>query len=220
MEPALNDKSAPARARSDGPPAPKSKGKKDATSRDPASKGKFAEKYKYVRFVEKKKLLRKMRQLQQSLMSGETIDKAEIETKLAELRKDVLYIDKFPGNQKYISLFPAEGALSEECRKKQSEIRSMIVNLTKLNEEKAEKRKLDVIQRDDFFASIDNIEKEPVVAEPVVSASKSHRPSHHDSRPAKEPVVHPSCDAKKHNEKLTGSIASTKFEGSRVVFDD
>jgi hypothetical protein len=194
---------------------------RDSASKTVVSKGKFADKYKYVRFVEKKKVLRKMRQLQQSLMTGNSEAKDEVEAKLANLRKDLLYIDKFPGNQKYISLFP-EGELSEDCRKKQMEIRAMIINLTKLNEEKAEKRKLDVIERDDFFASVNNVDKKPCESSKSENATPlaPGRKQKAGAGSKRDAVVHPSWDAKKHNEKLTGSLASTKFEGSRVVFDE
>jgi hypothetical protein len=177
------------------------------------------EKYKYVRFVEKKKVLRKMRQLQQSIMQDSVEGKEEMRTRLDELRSDLLYIDKFPSNQKYISLFPCEGQLSPEGLSKQKEIRAMIINLTRRSDERSDRRTLDVVKGDDFFASVDNIEKPMSV---VADAKKKGTPAtdHARNMPSRRNDVHPSWKAKKQNEKLTGSIAATKFEGNRVTFDE
>lgn len=194
-------------------------GAKNEVKHTPKEKGKFAEKYKYVRFVEKKKVLRKMRQLQQSLMTSESVDKVEVEKQLAELRKDLMYIDKFPGNQKYVSLFPT-GQLSPECVKKQAEIRAMILNLTNRREAgSTRKEKLDVINRDDFFASVDNIEKPSVKPVPVDTPASKSSPQP-NRKPVQAKSVHPSWEAKKMNEKLTGSLAGQTFAGSRTVFGE
>ena len=182
-------------------------------------KGKYAEKYRYVRFVEKKKVLRKMRQLQKELIPASPSDKITIEESLADLRKDLMYIDKFPGNEKYISLFPTEGQLSEECLQKQKAIRARIINLTNLAETRSQRKRMDAVTNDDFFASVDNVEKptrkefEKPVKKGAVAATRE------ESR-KKPAAVHPSWEAKKMNEKLTGSLSQTKFEGNRMVFDE
>jgi hypothetical protein len=180
--------------------------------------GKYAERYKYIRFVEKKKVIRKMRQLQQQLVNEPDSSKKElIETELAKLRQDLMYIEKYPGDQKYISLFPSEGNLSEECLKKQKEIREMIIKRTANAEKRANMvAKLDVIKSDDFFTI-------PGADEPnkqsAISATKTvSKQGHH--KPKKEAIVHPSWDAKKNNQKLTGSIANQQFEGKKITFDD
>lgn len=185
---------------------------------NPDRKSKLSEKYKYVRFVEKKKVIRKMRQLQRMLQTKPD-ESSEIETELSELRKDLMYVEKFPGNQKYISLFPSEGQLSEECLKKQKEIRAMIVNLTRKSEEGSRTQKYDAVQNDDFFASVDNVVKHPSMPPTEMNQmkTKAHvKPVTKDNKS----VVHPSWEAKTQNDKLTGSIAQVKFEGNRVVFDD
>jgi hypothetical protein len=182
-------------------------------------KGKYTEKYKYVRFVEKKKVLRKMRQLQKQLLEGSDESRGAIEASLGELRKDLMYIEKFPGKEKYIALFPSEGQLSDECVKKQKAIRDMIVNVTRLKEKNSEKRKFDAVRNDDFFASVDNVEKPS--REKNQTHMKKQRTTTTQEKPVSKPTgVHPSWEAKKQNEKLTGSLSQTKFEGSRVVFDE
>jgi hypothetical protein len=184
-------------------------------------KGKYAERYKYIRFVERKKVLRKMRQMQQQLMSIEAgPEKEQLELKLTELRRDLMYIDKFPGNEKYISLFPSEGSLSESCIKKQTEIRDMIVNKTaKADFRENHRAKMDVIKNDDFFASPEDTSTVKIKQTPscTSSVSKTQKPNKKSKGPE---TAHPSWDAKKNNQKLTGSIADQKFEGSRLVFND
>jgi len=192
------------------------------TSKKP--QGKYTERYKYIRFVEKKKVVRKMRQLQQQLVQEtDTTTKDSIESQLAEFRKDLMYIEKFPGDQKYISLFPSgEVTLSEECVKKQKEIREMIIKRT-INSEKRvnQTAKMDVIKSDDFFI-IPGVETTP-----VSSSTKSTQPANPTNQHTKKsstnksaPYVHPSWDAKKNNQRLTGSIANQNFEGKKITFDD
>jgi hypothetical protein len=191
--------------------------KEDSDSKK-GKEGNLADKYKYVRFVEKKKVLRRMRQLQQKLSVDAGPNRDSIESELSELRKDLMYVEKFPNNQKYISLFPST-ELSTDCLKKQNEIRSMIVNLTRRNEEGNTGRKLDVIQSDDFFASVDNVEKKPKNPEPETKRKSLPGTVRSDVKKSK-PSVHPSWEAKKTNEKITGSITGQTFTGNRVIFDE
>ena len=190
--------------------------RRDSKSR---SKGKYSEKYKYIRFVERKKVVRKMRQIQQQLIEMKSSEEKDVlESRLAELRLDLIYIEKYPGNEKYISLFPSEGSLSEACLKKQKEIREMITKKTSNAEVRENQRaKMDVIKNDDFFASPDDITSS-MVKPSVGTPSKPTMPNKKKSKGPE--TVHPSWDAKKNNQKLTGSIADQKFEGSRLVFND
>lgn len=194
-------------------------GRSTKESHGAGGKSKLSDKYKYVRFVEKKKVIRKMRQLQRELQDCDPSNAQAINETLTELRKDLMYIEKFPGNQKYIALFPSEGQLSEECRRKQNEIRAMIVNLTKKADESADKRMYEAVKDDDFFASIDNIEKP--AKNPAIAESRETRNLPGESlKKLREVKIHPSWAAKTQNDKLTGSLAQAKFEGSRVVFDE
>ena len=198
------------------------KGPKTHIQNKEPKQGKLADKYKYVRFVEKKKVLRKMRSLQQALMNPNEIEedrKTELESQLKDLRKDLMYVDKFPGNQKYISLFPSEGSLSEECTKKQQEIRNMIVRLT-ARSEAGGTGKRDVIKFDDFFASAGGVAKPQAVEKPAAVSNSKTGLSTQDKQKKSESFVHPAWEAKKMNEKLTGSIANQRFDGQRVVFEE
>jgi hypothetical protein len=200
--------------------------KEKPTSRN---EGKYTERYKYVRFVEKKKIVRSMRQLQQKLSkTTEQEAKTEIENQLAELRKDLMYVERFPGDEKYVSLFPSKGEVSAECIAKRTKIRDKIVAMVAKQDRRANKdRSLDVIKNDDFFAS-DTPSPEPVKSvnkkqtntssKPTPSAQKSiSKPPHFERKPVQ---VHPSWEAKKTNSRLTGSIAETKFGGNRLVFSE
>ena len=93
----------------------------------------------------------------------------------------------------------------------------MIINLTEKRENQGARIKLDVVKADDFFASVDNIPKEPKVEVKPVAVVV---PEPQSAQAKKEAFVHPSWAAKRNNEKLTGSIANQSFEGSRVVFED
>ena len=164
-----------------------------------------------------------MKQLQQQLIKDpEGADKQSIEDQLTQLRKDLVYIEQFPGDKKYISLFPSGGvSVSEPCTKKQEEIREQIIVKKEKHEKKVNQAiKLDVIKSDDFFVD----PTAPVrVPKPKIKQMLPKQQQQHQQLkpvPPKPSTVHPSWDAKKNNEKLTGSIAGRKFLGNRLVFDD
>ena len=184
--------------------------------RTPVPQGKYAERYKYVRFVEKKKVLRKMKQLQQELIKNpDTADKESIESQLAGLRKDLTYIQNFPGDKKYISLFPSGGPVSETCTKQREVIvETIITKKVKQEQKQNQQAKLDVIKSDDFFV---DPASPPRVPKPKTKQQESKK--NLPSKPTR-PTVHPSWDAKKNNEKLTGLIAGRKFQGKKITFDD
>jgi hypothetical protein len=184
--------------------------KKDDEERQ---KGQYAEKYKYVRFVEKKKVLRKMKQIQGLLMgclSGESneLSRERIEAQLAAHREDLVYVDKFPGNEKYISLFPTE-PLSDAAKEKQKKIKSMILEKTNKNLNKSNNKNLN-IKFDSFFTE---------TAAKLPQLDKRGKPRVQQEKKSAE-YVHPSWEAKKNNERLTGSIANQKFEGKKITFED
>ncbi len=188
----------------------------------PPEKGKYAEKYKYVRFVERKKVIRKMRQLQQTILSEkpDELKKADIETKLAELRKDLLYIEKFPSKEKYMSLFPSGAEVSADCIAKRNKIRDNIFSFAVKAERRADKvavAPVDVIKNDDFFASPE--EPVPVTTKPS-KPKTAHNKRDSGSLANDVPYVHPSWEAKRTNSRLTGSIAGGDFSGKRFVFSE
>ncbi|KAI8916219.1 hypothetical protein EDD86DRAFT_13118 [Gorgonomyces haynaldii] len=66
---------------------------------------KLREKYKYVRFVESKKLNRMITQTEKAIASEET---EELLQKLQDLRLKLLYVERYPTDMKYVSLFPKD----------------------------------------------------------------------------------------------------------------
>ena len=88
---------------------------------------KNAAKYKKVRFTEKTKLQRKIRQLREKLVSlieaNQSVD--ETESELNRLLDDLQYVLRFPLDEKYISLFPKD-PLSQAALTRQAEVREKI----------------------------------------------------------------------------------------------
>lgn len=166
-------------------------------------------------------MIRKMRQLQQTLLTGNPDETAKegIEKSLASLRKDLLYVEKFPNNEKYMSLFPSGTEASAACIAKRNKIRDKIYSLTVKNEKRTDTvAPIDVIKNDDFFMSPDAPVSETTVKttrpEPTHTKRKTSTPE------SDLPYVHPSWEAKKTNSRLTGSIAGAEFGGTRVVFSE
>ncbi|KAJ3332463.1 18S rRNA maturation protein [Blyttiomyces sp. JEL0837] len=75
-----------------------------------ALEGKLIQKYKYVKHVEKVKVLRRINQLEKKRDADDNDlddeEKEEIESQLKEQRLNLAYIEFFPKDMKYISLFP------------------------------------------------------------------------------------------------------------------
>ncbi len=113
---------------------------------------KYTIQYKYVKFVEKTKVTRKIRRARQDLANamkeGKPCD--DLKVNLESLLDDEHYINKFPFDQKYISLFP-QSPLSPDALATQQKIReSLRSSRVKANETvkgPSSKRKL----KDDFF---------------------------------------------------------------------
>ena len=81
----------------------------------------FSTRYKKIKFVEKRKVMRRLEQLKAQGSDG---DKEEME----KLKKQVIYIDNYPSNWKYISLFAKTG---DEKKDKETEEKRKI-NMEKI----------------------------------------------------------------------------------------
>lgn len=79
-----------------------------------ARKLKIQQKYKYVKFVEKKKLLRRLKSLEKASDSSED---------LAKVRLHLAYIDHYPTDLKYISILMDT---SDEAQEKKNSILSYL----------------------------------------------------------------------------------------------
>ena len=211
------------------------------TERKQVSK-KNADKYHYVRFVEKKKLTRKLRHIRDELVKAVSNkeETAELEKQLALVQDDMMYVQRFPLDEKYISLFPTS-PLSEEALKLQQEIKDKIKsrksNRDALDARLAAKKIGSKTVTDEFFDS----GKKPAPAPPKRRAATPGKPrpltkpvsaSRSEARPPARPVRaliapvnnskqdtrnHPSWAAKA-DPKQKGTLAG--FSGQRMTFDE
>jgi len=185
---------------------------------------KNAEKYHYVRFVEKKKLTRKIRTIREELVKlvSQKKDTADLEKQLHLAQDDMMYVQRFPLDAKYISLFPST-PLSEEAAKLQQEMKDKI-KLRKANRDGLEARLAakalnPKVTPDEFF---DSGRK----AAPVKRKASGPKPTLIARAPVSRPLFsnskqdaanHPSWAAKA-DPKQKGSL--TGFEGKRQTFDE
>lgn len=68
----------------------------------------MASRYHKVKFFERQKVTRKIKQVKRNLATTEGEEKARLELALSDLRVDLNYILHYPPIKKYISLFPPE----------------------------------------------------------------------------------------------------------------
>ena len=91
----------------------------------------FSKKYHGVKFVERRKVERKIGQLQRRVaqlqQQGGSDEAATAEGELREAEHDLLYIQHFPRSKKYLSLFPTGEDENEYVIKRRRQIRALIV---------------------------------------------------------------------------------------------
>lgn len=84
---------------------------------------KLASKYKAVRFFENRKVTRKLKSaLRRELSANDEDISAEIHTEVTDLRMKLNYIEHFPLDQKYVSLFASSETADEKAVKKKEEM--------------------------------------------------------------------------------------------------
>ena len=91
-----------------------------------------SKKYHKVRFFERRKCDRRIahltRQISQPHLKQEERDSLSAE--LQEARHDLLYVQHFPRNKKYLSLFPGQGADNPVISKMRVRMRSRIIRMS------------------------------------------------------------------------------------------
>ncbi|KAI8834987.1 hypothetical protein BJ741DRAFT_608824 [Chytriomyces cf. hyalinus JEL632] len=115
-----------------------------------ANETEIMNKYKYIKHVERKKVLRKITKLEKSLApptddsDDAPLDKDEkelLESELAEQRVNLAYIEFFPRDMKYVSLFPTTATPAD-------------AETSKSNSKKRKAASSDSLSADDLRASI------------------------------------------------------------------
>lgn len=86
----------------------------------------FSKKYHGVKFIERRKVERRIATVQRSIAEGGG-DPAALEEALQEAQHDLLYIQHFPRAKKYLSLFPTSAVDDAYVAKRRRRIRALIV---------------------------------------------------------------------------------------------
>jgi len=94
---------------------------------------KWEERYKSVRFFEKKKVTRKINQVNKRLAKLYTSDASDVAAEEAKLRAslakhqlDLQYIEHFPRGHKYIALFPTEDREDPKLEAQRAKMRELV----------------------------------------------------------------------------------------------
>ena len=106
---------------------------------------KYARKYHKVKFFERKKVLRRRKQVQAKInaavVGNATKDVGALKKKLSELDDQLDYIQYFPKQQKYISLFAKDDKNSSTTAQKREKLMKLAKSRKKLEEAKIVKKK-------------------------------------------------------------------------------
>ena len=117
--------------------------KKSLSNRQRVDKEKkLSKQYHGIKFFEKKKLLRKRKQLQKKLRANAatmTVDeKLGFRRELQKVDEGLTYISFFPKGKKYVALFPAKDANNEKMLKKRAELLKEALENKRLDQKKKE----------------------------------------------------------------------------------
>ena len=86
---------------------------------------KASKRYKKIRFFERRKLIRKLKQVRRNLKKiskGDLSDRDVLESSLLDIRKRINYTIYFPEDQKYLSLFPNSQSTDMKACKRRTEL--------------------------------------------------------------------------------------------------
>ncbi len=103
----------------------------------------FATRYKKVKFVERKKLQRrvaKANKMLQGLASDDTDARADLLRQISSLEDDIQYIEHFPADEKYISILKDD--IPPEVKKKREKFRKRATKSSATEERGAQRTKL------------------------------------------------------------------------------
>ncbi|THV06652.1 hypothetical protein K435DRAFT_815756 [Dendrothele bispora CBS 962.96] len=85
---------------------------------------KMATKYHRIKFFERQKVVRKIKQLKKSLSQADNVSSAKLESELFEQRVNLNYILHYPKTKKYISLFPPEARHKDDSSQAEANLDS------------------------------------------------------------------------------------------------
>jgi len=193
--------------------------KKALNSREQVDKEKKrAKQYHGIKFFEKKKVMRKLKQLRKRREKGDAADNSVLLEELEAAEDNLAYIIYFPKGKKYVSLFPSKDADNKDMLAK----RAKLLVEAKKNKQTDEKKKAagqkgdysddddmdkdhskDVLldEKDDFFLT----EEEPSKASSD-SKNKKKRARQEETAKSKEQYLATKAhvDAIRHNRKGVG----------------
>ena len=90
---------------------------------------KNAKKYRGIRFIEGRKLSRKLKQLKRALSGAEGNERQHIETEMQKVTRDLVYIKHYPNRAKYVSiLLPATEENATHIERIRAEIERKLQN--------------------------------------------------------------------------------------------
>lgn len=107
------------------------------------------EKYKSIKFFERKKVERKLKKLIQRIQTEE--ETQELLEEKAKLMDDLNYIKHYPLNKKYVSLFAENSENSAESREMMRQQVKSIIRKKQEKKVRAIQEELEENSKDDFF---------------------------------------------------------------------
>ena len=119
---------------------------------------KFESRYKKIRFIERRKLERKLNHINKAIeKEKEEINKEKLKKEKEEIIEDINYVKYYPRTYKYYSLFPNKDAENEEMIKKREKMKQKIKFF--LNNKKNKSHNINTKENEDNDNEINNEDK-------------------------------------------------------------
>ena len=119
---------------------------------------KFESRYKKIRFIERRKLERKLNHINKAIeKEKDETNKEKLKKEKEEIIEDINYVKYYPRTYKYYSLFPNKDAENEEMIKKREKMKQKIKFF--LNNKKNKSHNINTKENEDNDNNINNEDK-------------------------------------------------------------
>ena len=119
---------------------------------------KFESRYKKIRFIERRKLERKLNHINKAIeKEKDETNKEKLKKEKEEIIEDINYVKYYPRTYKYYSLFPNKDAENEEMIKKREKMKQKIKFF--LNNKKNKSHNINIVENENNDNEINNEDK-------------------------------------------------------------
>ena len=143
----------------------------------------FSKKYHGVRFIERRKIERRISSIQRELANAEDSTTSSLRAELLEAERDLLYVRHFPRSKKYLALFPGSNGNDAYVVKRRNQIRARIVRRVEAGLPVGRSQSEDDDEEMPLYDSVPELEGDEFFDGPAVSGYRDSAHADHSSQP-------------------------------------